>query len=329
MAHVRSGVRDPDPTTPRRVPGSLRRTSHVDMATARGVLTLSSAARDLLTGPDGGTTVLGLTTLAATVDATGCLVALTSGNRPVAEAEVLVGRHVGKGFRAALDEALPEERAAHSLLYLLLEELPVARLISGYASLYRHPVQTSRDAPMLPADICAGWRHDGLMMTAIADSGVIPIPVGPPAPATPGGDGGWHPMDPMAPGTMRRKRLVDVTADGAGGLAVGAMFRDTHVEPDGTETVLHEYQVAASLDDAGTVRSCTATPRVLPWPECPAAAASAGRLVGHPVDAIRALVRTELTGVTTCTHLNDLLRSLGDVGALADALSAQLGQLPV
>jgi Protein of unknown function (DUF2889) len=33
---------------------------------------------------------------------------------------------------------------------------------------------------------------------------------------------------------------------------------------------------------------------------------------------VRNRVRTEFVGVTTCTHLNDTLRSLGDVGALLD-----------
>jgi hypothetical protein len=40
------------------------------------------------------------------------------------------------------------------------------------------------------------------------------------------------------------------------------------------------------------------------------------RLVGRPVEAVRDVVRAELRGISTCTHLNDLLRSLGDVAAL-------------
>ena len=63
----------------------------------------------------------------------------------------------------------------------------------------------------------------------------------------------------------------------------------------------------------------------LPWPECPAAAASASRLGGQPVANLRDVVRQEFTGITTCTHLNDLLRSLADVATLADALGALVG----
>jgi hypothetical protein len=59
-----------------------------------------------------------------------------------------------------------------------------------------------------------------------------------------------------------------------------------------------------------------ATPRVLPWIECPGAATTAGRLVGRPVAGLRGLVRDELVGTSTCTHLNDLLASLSQVDQL-------------
>ena len=58
------------------------------------------------------------------------------------------------------------------------------------------------------------------------------------------------------------------------------------------------------------------TPRVLPYVECPSAAASAARLAGQDLDALRERVRADFVGTTTCTHLNDLLRSLEDVRAL-------------
>jgi Protein of unknown function (DUF2889) len=40
------------------------------------------------------------------------------------------------------------------------------------------------------------------------------------------------------------------------------------------------------------------------------------------VAGIPALVRHDLRGTSTCTHLNDLLRSLGDVGVLMDLLES-------
>ena len=44
-------------------------------------------------------------------------------------------------------------------------------------------------------------------------------------------------------------------------------------------------------------------------------------LINRP-DDIRELVRRDLTGTRTCTHLNDLLRSLGDVDRLVGFLDA-------
>jgi Protein of unknown function (DUF2889) len=53
-----------------------------------------------------------------------------------------------------------------------------------------------------------------------------------------------------------------------------------------------------------------------PWAECPAAVASAERLWGTTFDDLRLRVRRELVGTASCTHLNDTLRSLADLGAL-------------
>jgi hypothetical protein len=50
--------------------------------------------------------------------------------------------------------------------------------------------------------------------------------------------------------------------------------------------------------------------------ECPGAVGSAHRLAGMPLSELRPWVRRELTGVSTCTHLNDTLRSLADVTVL-------------
>jgi hypothetical protein len=59
-----------------------------------------------------------------------------------------------------------------------------------------------------------------------------------------------------------------------------------------------------------------AEPRVLPFPECPAAADAVGALVGSEVRVLARVVPGTLTGIASCTHLNDLLRALGGVGGL-------------
>jgi len=54
-------------------------------------------------------------------------------------------------------------------------------------------------------------------------------------------------------------------------VAVGGV--DSYFDPDGEETVIHEYTVAMEIDAAaGVVLRCAATPRVPPWQDFPAAA---------------------------------------------------------
>ena len=87
------------------------------------------------------------------------------------------------------------------------------------------------------------------------------------------------------------------------------------------EAPRNSARTPARVDAAtSTVLEATATPRVLPWFECPEAAASAGRLAGRTLDSLRAGVRAEFLGASTCTHLNDMLRALADVGELGSQL---------
>jgi hypothetical protein len=112
---------------------------------------------------------------------------------------------------------------------------------------------------------------------------------------------------------MRRHRRLDITRleDSAGGYALDIFFRDSFVEPDGRQSVVHEYGITGTLDSDGIITSIVAIPHVIPGPECPGAAASAQRVIGVPLSEVRAHVTAEFSGVSTCTHLNDMLRSLG------------------
>jgi hypothetical protein len=127
---------------------------------------------------------------------------------------------------------------------------------------------------------------------------------------------------------MRRLRRLDVmppTADGAPA-AVDVFFRDSHVDGEGRETIVHEYSVAASVDVAArTIATIDARADVLPWRECPQAIASASRLVGRTLAGLRPYVRGEFIGTTTCTHLNDVLRGLTDVDHMLDAVLEEHG----
>jgi hypothetical protein len=302
--------------------------SRVGESMQHGIL-LTGAARDLRSGEklyDAATCdaqVLGEASIGASLGANRLLAKLESTPHtsagPLAS---LIGRPVGAGFRAAVDTCVPEERDAKTPLYLLLDDLPVASLIAGYADLYlsqadEPETKERRAAQSVKADICAGWASEATMMQEIDRTGKIPTPLGPPAPRLESDEdpSGWHAIPPLARGAMRRRRRIDVLPGET--IEIDAMFRDSHVDSEGIETVVHEYALLATADPNNLeILSCQATPRVLPWTECPRAALSAGRLVGHCLDDLRRFVRADLVGTSTCTHLNDLLRSLADVEPL-------------
>jgi Protein of unknown function (DUF2889) len=263
----------------------------------------------------------------------------------------LIGQRVSSGFRAAVQAADPGLGTDDSLLNLLLDDFPVATLVSGHAigagltgsgrtvlSLAEAKAPrgalseprpapppgfaTSAARPAFKRDLCAGFADGGTIMNDVDATGRPPVVTGPEAPGLATEDElGWHHTDPLPAGAMRRSRRMDVTP---GPLAsVDVLYRDSHVDDDGLETIVHEYTVSAVVATAqGVLVQCAATPRVLPWVECPAAALSAGRLVGMPVAGLRQHIRETFLGTSTCTHLNDTLRSLEDIPALLELADA-------
>ena len=224
-----------------------------------------------------------------------------------------------------------------SLGYLLLDDVPAATLVSGYAVALAADrgeldlATTGLRSPTQPvlqvADLCAGFQTGGTMLSNMRE-GFRPLVLGGPVALSvesPDDEWAWHHVDELPADSMRRRRRLDVSLDEPGGLLrVDVFFRDSHMAPDGVETAVHEYTVVAAVDpDTMVVRACEATPRVLPWRECPEAAASAGRLAGMPVTGLRPEVRAQFVGPSTCTHLNDVLRGLEDVEWLARELEAR------
>ena len=280
---------------------------------------IKGAARDLVTLTDDSTTTVGEASIDISTEP-GYKLSRAQCQPGQAIIEQLLGRVVGPGFRAALSDAMDGSISVEHPAYLLMDELPVAALISGYIGLYLNTLGNEGSGSGLKSDICAGWIESGTMIQSLKKVGKIPTPMGPTAPdLSAGGDPiGWHEMPQLQNGAMRRRRLLDVC-----GSRVFAMFRDTFIAPDtGIETVLHEYSIQAEYDfDVDQFIACKATPHVLPWPECPNAAASAQRIIGKSAFEVREFVRREFNGISTCTHLNDLIRSLGDVATLGALVS--------
>ena len=102
-----------------------------------------------------------------------------------------------------------------------------------------------------------------------------------------------------------------------------AMFQDTGVVPGSFRAVVHEYRLlarAAPGADGLVLTGITAIPGSLPYSECLSPQFSVRRLVGTPLPQLRRKVLAELRGPIGCTHLNDAIRSLAEVGRLAEHL---------
>ena len=324
----RAGPHDPLPTTPTRMPGSIRRTSTLDFRRPQGIegpVRLDARARDLLTLADGSAEVLTTATLSGTIDwSTRTLVDVESDPVTPALAD-LVGGSVASGFRARLAVAVPEHVAARTLLHLLLDDLPGAELVSGYAlqragSYGDMPVTEESMAGMV--DLCAGWAGDATLLEIVRSEGLIATPMGPPAPRIERDDDpvGWHEIDALGPHSSRRRRRLDLMpTDDPGVWRFAAHFRDSHMDDAGNETVVHEYTVAGTVDTATRrLVEAEAAARVLPWVECPGAVPSAATMAGASLADLRHRVRKEMRGVHTCTHLNDTMRAIADLDVLLE-----------
>ncbi len=319
--HPRHGVHNPTSSTPDRRPGTVRRTTTLDMLRPEGLdgpLLLVGRGRDLRTDKHGCGKVIAEAGCVATVDFTGGrILRELRCDPPQPRLDELVGATVSSGFRGALEAAAPDLAARNGLLHHLLDDLPTVTLVSGHAfaaGLHesgRHVPDTNR--PSFRPDLCAGFAAGGTIIAALDEHGQPPLATGPVAPEVMHGDPlGWHAVPALPPGGMRRARRIDVGPDRTP--TVDAFFRDTYVRSDGLPTVIHEYTLTATVDRrTDRVSDCAAEARVLPWAECLAAASSGRRIVGQPLSGLREHVRAAFRGPSTCTHLNDMLRALQDV----------------
>ncbi|MCC5575218.1 DUF2889 domain-containing protein [Microtetraspora sp. AC03309] len=325
--HPRRGPHNPLRTPSTRLPGSVRRTATLDTLRPEGLtgpLHLRGAARDLVTDADGNGTVSGRAALTAEVDFMGgrTMTALRS-DPDESRLRGLVGTQTWRGFRSTLADVVPDHVRSASLLHLMLDDVPVAALVSGHAMIsagVRPSPAGHRYRPT--SDLCSGWRTGGTIMVEIDRSGFPPNVVGPQAPSLLSASDAlaWHDLPGLPPHSMRRSRCLDLQRDGSD-LLLESHFRDSHVDADGFEEVVHEYRVSVWVDSVTlTVLEVATTAHVLPFVECPPATGSGDRLVGVPVAELRAHVRQNLKGIGTCTHLNDQYRSLADLPALLSQL---------
>jgi hypothetical protein len=315
--------------TPDRSPRSVRRASSIQSIWPDGFesdrVTVLARGHDVFTDDDGVGAVLDVASVDVDTDGPARTVRAIAFDPPVPGSRDLVGASLMGGFRKAAATAVPG--LAGSLLGLHLDDVPAAALVAGQVPIRvgievtgAPPDWVGADGTPLPM-VCIGRRADGVMEQR-RRAGTPLLGQGPPAGdlRRPDDPLAWPETPPMPIRSMRRLRRTDVRiVDDA--VVVDSHFRDSYMEPTGVESAVHEYDVVVSAGvDDGIILADDVLARVLPGPDCPGAVASAQRVVGQPLESLRAFVRGELRGDTICTHLNDQLRSLADVPTLVSAL---------
>jgi hypothetical protein len=325
----RAGPANPLAGSPERPFGSARRTTSIDTSRPDGLdqeSVVDARARDLVTDAAGDARRQDDQSFRARIGPNRNLIAIESDPLEPRLAQLL-GLFVGPGFRAKMAEILPDQVASQSLLYALLDDLPGATLVSGYAvqrgeptpsSIARRASPTFENHVKASEDMCAGWASNATIMVAFREKGSIPAPLGPPAPRLERQDDSlsWHTMAPLPHESTRRRRRLDLLPLGDTGerSAFDSHFRDSYRDAQGEESVIHEYVVTGSLDETMTrIGHVQTEARVLPWLECPAAVGSSVRMSQKPLAELRVQVRNEFVGTSTCTHLNDAFRFVSDV----------------
>jgi Protein of unknown function (DUF2889) len=236
------------------------------------------------------------------------------------ELSELIGHAATRGFRPRLHQ-LVEATDLNQGCLALLEDLPNVTMLS------RVILVMAPEARDLPArrrephiDICAGWVAGGEL--ALRPEGDLPA-FHPFRLQTPDEQVAWAALPVLPPASFRRHRVTEVreNAEDPTGIRATSWFYDVVRPQSGEPLVLHNYRVRADVA-AGDhrVTACTADPGPLPTSDCHAAASSSEWLVGLALPDIYSAVREKFKGTSTCTHLNEQLRSLSDVTLLTQLL---------
>jgi hypothetical protein len=325
--------------SPVRRPGSVRRTSTIDVTWPGdrwGNMKLTARARDVFTPESGGSPIiLAEDRFEAVLQQDRLIVAIEGAGRP--KLARLVGQRGGGHLREVLEQVMPEERQGGTPLYLILDDISGASLVSGWAwsqwsddwlSDMSNQFSDEEIAQLIAAraGVCVGFAPGSTALTMgpkrETSSGTPTVDL-----RNPHDPQGWHEYPAQTGVAMRRARRIDVML--AGEVLVDAAFQDSANRPSGERAALHEYGLTVTADPATSrIRSIEADPRVLPFPECPSATNNLTQLLGEPLSDLRSLVLARFPRTAGCTHLNDALRSLAEVPILLQHLRQHAGREP-
>ncbi len=312
--------------SPLRRPGSVRRTTSIDVHWPDGwgqASVMQAAGRDVFTPLQGGApVVLDEGRYAITASPMREILDISTAPDHV-NAQQMVGIRGGGASRIALVQIMGSIKGTP--LYQIMDDFAGASLVSGWIwSVWtedwaaRMKEASAQNFRRNMTNICTGFAEGASSL--LDDGGHDSVSqskteVGPLV--NPADLAGWHDLPHQEGPRFRRARRLDVWREGDM-IICDIGFQDSGSNPQGTRTAVHEYQVAVKVDpETMTVTALDATPRILPYRECPGAVVNIKRLVGHHVADFRQDVLDTLPGILGCTHLNDVLRSLADVPVLA------------
>ena len=260
----------------------MRRTWNVDISFPEGLSgpTLADVrGRDLLTDANGASEIVDELHVSIEIDPTTATIVGLDSRQAYAALDVLVGICLRGGFGRQLAERLPHDATDHSLSFSALEGLGGAYLVSGYSHLRSGLIPQTREiaeaAADIQADVCIGWAREGSLIENIRIHGRTPIPIGPRAPDIAVDAISWHEMSGLAPGTVRRRRRIDVfvAQEPADRMHVQQHFRDSYA---GVGNARPSCTSTSSTPCSTAVRNCsrsTSMRGALPWNACPGALA--------------------------------------------------------
>jgi hypothetical protein len=296
---------------------------------------LIGRARDIVTPRTGGAPLLRAEDSFDAVLKTDRTIVSIEADPPRRDLTRLVGTRGGGRLRHALEQFIPEERRNATPLYLILDDISGASLVAPWAwsQWDKNWLGSSKSGMTRPQlekmiqdmeGICTGFApgSSSLDPKRLADESRDGTPT--PDLRHPEDPEGWHAFTVQDTVGMRRARRIDVALGEV--IAIEAAFQDSAAKPDGTRAALHEYQLSATADPKSLrLLSIEATPRVLPFGECPGAVANISRLLDSELPLLRQSVLDRLPGTLGCTHLNDALRALAEVPALVHHLRNAIG----
>jgi hypothetical protein len=289
-----------------------------------GLMRFAGIGRDLRTDATGAGTVIDQVELHVDIDpAERRVVGLRVTNANTASG--IRGARLGRELREAIEVGLPAEIERGAVVIQLFDDLVGAWIVSGVAletwgvSTPGPPLRTARGDRKQMVGICRGFAPgssglaaDGGYAQRVHAPTVAPLgPINDPL--------AWHDAPYGREMSVRRVRRIDVRTGSE--VEIDSMFQDSSTTPSGGRVGIHEYSVMARAKATSwELTAISATPRILPYDECPFAAAGVAALIGTRLPELRDRVLTDLAGVHGCTHLNDAVRALSGAGQLAGSV---------